>query len=324
MKKSIYLLLIILVTGLVSCENNEAEFKNLDYYILNTSFIYPDDTGDNYVFLFNGDTLSPAGLSYIIYVAASHEGTLEVVEKGQTTAEYSQELILSEHTVLQFIKISGQPVKLYSANDYTIINNRITFLGEEYKTVFNGYELTKGLNYYQKSSGLSGALEIYKDGIEQPIYTQQQTIAETGETVIALVQLEEQVFLNVPEDIEPDPASDQQVKIRFFYTSSALPDVERIKIIVYDWGDFSVHGEVEMNVGELSPYITIDWSSLTEGGGLCQDIINVATDEKIVDAYEDLEAVISIEAGLKYKKATCMIGEGGVKISPIVGFSTKW
>jgi hypothetical protein len=312
----LYVLLAALIT--ISCEQ-KGEFIDIGYYSASAVFIYPEGVTSNYDYTFNGNSLG-------LISRNNPTGVLEVIEKDGSTVIFSQEVNLSDNVEFQFIQNPGQPVELYIADDYITINNAITYLGtgEGYATLFNGQELSSGKNYYKKANGLPGQLEIYQDGNETPVYSSELDMDENDEIVISLVQLEAQLFLDVPEDTEPDPELNNISKLRFFYTSSALPGVDRIKLIVYDWNDFdNPKAEIEMNVGELSSYVTIDWSTIEESGGLCQDIINVETDEKIVDSYVNLDAYIDALPGY-YKKATMQIGDGGVVVKGIAALSTTW
>ena len=320
MKRLIYLILIIFMAGLVSCEKDGEPIKNA-YFLLRTSFIYPTDAVKDYVFLFNRDTLETAHIN--CYDAF---GVLDVIKKGETESEYSQELALTGDTTLQFIKLPGQAVDLYSADNYIVINNDIIYsgTGEGYSVQFNGQELTPGLNYYKRASGLPAQLKIYKDGNEMPIYSNEFNVDENNEIQLTLLQIGETTFLYVTEDTEPDPESQQQTKVRFFYNPSAFPEVGKIKFVIYNWLNFdNPLYELELDPGELSDYITVDWLSL-EGGGLCQDIIDVETGIKLVDSYANENAYIVIEQGQLYKKATMEIKGDAIYINVINSLSIKW
>ena len=201
-------------------------------------------------------------------------------------------------------------------------------MSDRYKAVFNGQELAKGLNYYKKANGLIGNLEIYEEGTLDPIFLQPFSVIETGTSVINLLQLSETLFLDVPEDIEPDPESDQYTKVRFFYTPNVFPRVEKIKLEVLEYTNLTPLGSIEMNVGELSPYLTIDWDIVTNAGGnlngLCQIITDVETGNILVDGGTNYDAVINFIKNNNYKKVTCQIPIGGITINPIASLSNKW
>jgi len=287
MKKSIYLLLIVLVTGLVSCENKDAEFEHLDYYTLKTSFVYPDNARDNYVFLFNGDTLG----GYSVYVPANEAGTLEVVEKGQSTPEFSQELTLSEHTALQFIKLTGQPVALYEADQYTTFSVNLSYTdGEDpslYTILFNGQELTNNETTYIRADQLTGTLEIQKEG--EVVSSQQVTI--TPEKALNYLQLSETEYLIVPVSDETAP-EEPMSKVRFFYFSEGIPEAEEVELTLYymyrDYVTFENVATFTMKPGEITDYVLVDWTKTSDGDGqrmraVAYDLKNLTTGEILVD-----------------------------------------
>ena len=83
-----------------------------------------------------------------------------------------------------------------------------------------------------------------------------------------------------------------------------------------------------MNVGELSPYLTIDWDIVTNAGGqlngLCQIITDLDTGNILVNGETNYDAVIDLIKNNNYKKVTCQIPVDGLVIKPIEALSSKW
>lgn len=229
---------------------------------------------------------------------------------------------------IRLIKLSGQNIELYREEDFVTFQNNIQFISDKYKATLNGQELTKGLNYYKKVNGLDGTLKIYEQNTTEPIFTQSLSILETGESKINLLQLSETLFLDVPADTVPDPLSEQYTKVRFFYTPNVFPGVEKIKLEILEYTNLTPIGSIEMNVGELSPYLTIDWDIVTNAGGqlngLCQIITDLATGNILVNGETNYDAVIDLIKNNNYKKVTCQILVDGIVIKPIETLSSKW
>ncbi len=319
-----FVLLTFISTLFVGCDKNDELNDDIaGFYELSLDIVYP--LGSTYIAEFNGQDISNTKFSRNI-----EKGELKIFPKGNNIAE----LTINDFNISQagekirLIKLSGQNIELYREEDFVTFQNNIQFISNKYKATLNGQELTKGLNYYKKVNGLDGTLKIYEQNTTEPIFTQSLSILETGESKINLLQLSETLFLDVPADTVPDPLSEQYTKVRFFYTPNVFPGVEKIKLEILEYTNLTPIGSIEMNVGELSPYLTIDWDIVTNAGGqlngLCQIITDLATGNILVNGETNYDAVIDLIKNNNYKKVTCQIPVDGIVIKPIETLSSKW
>ncbi|TFD97932.1 hypothetical protein E2605_04755 [Dysgonomonas capnocytophagoides] len=319
-----FVLLTFISTLFVGCDKNDELNDDIaGFYELSLDIVYP--LGSTYIAEFNGQDISNTKFSRNI-----EKGELKIFPKGNNIAE----LTINDYNISQagekirLIKLSGQNIELYREEDFVTFQNNIQFISDKYKATLNGQELTKGLNYYKKVNGLDGTLKIYEQNTTEPIFTQSLSILETGESKINLLQLSETLFLDVPADTVPDPLSEQYTKVRFFYTPNVFPGVEKIKLEILEYTNLTPIGSIEMNVGELSPYLTIDWDIVTNAGGqlngLCQIITDLATGNILVNGETNYDAVIDLIKNNNYKKVTCQIPVDGIVIKPIETLSSKW
>ena len=319
-----FVLLTFISTLFVGCDKNDELNDDIaGFYELSLDIVYP--LGSTYIAEFNGQDISNTKFSRNI-----EKGELKIFPKGSNIAE----LTINDYNISQagekirLIKLSGQNIELYREEDFVTFQNNIQFISDKYKATLNGQELTKGLNYYKKVNGLDGTLKIYEQNTTEPIFTQSLSILETGESKINLLQLSETLFLDVPADTVPDPLSEQYTKVRFFYTPNVFPGVEKIKLEILEYTNLTPIGSIEMNVGELSPYLTIDWDIVTNAGGqlngLCQIITDLATGNILVNGETNYDAVIDLIKNNNYKKVTCQILVDGIVIKPIETLSSKW
>lgn len=319
-----FVLLTFISTLFVGCDKNDELNDDIaGFYELSLDIVYP--SGSTYIAEFNGQDISNTKFSRNI-----EKGELKIFPKGNNIAE----LTINDYNISQagekirLIKLSGQNIELYREEDFVTFQNNIQFISNKYKATLNGQELTKGLNYYKKVNGLDGTLKIYEQNTTEPIFTQSLSILETGESKINLLQLSETLFLDVPADTVPDPLSEQYTKVRFFYTPNVFPGVEKIKLEILEYTNLTPIGSIEMNVGELSPYLTIDWDIVTNAGGqlngLCQIITDLATGNILVNGETNYDAVIDLIKNNNYKKVTCQIPVDGIVIKPIETLSSKW
>lgn len=319
-----FVLLTFISTLFVGCDKNDELNDDIaGFYELSLDIVYP--LGSTYIAEFNGQDISNTKFSRNI-----EKGELKIFPKGNNIAE----LTINDYNISQagekirLIKLSGQNIELYREEDFVTFQNNIQFISNKYKATLNGQELTKGLNYYKKENGLDGTLKIYEQNTTEPIFTQSLSILETGESKINLLQLSETLFLDVPADTVPDPLSEQYTKVRFFYTPNVFPGVEKIKLEILEYTNLTPIGSIEMNVGELSPYLTIDWDIVTNAGGqlngLCQIITDLATGNILVNGETNYDAVIDLIKNNNYKKVTCQIPVDGIVIKPIETLSSKW
>lgn len=319
-----FVLLTFISTLFVGCDKNDELNDDIaGFYELSLDIVYP--LGSTYIAEFNGQDISNTKFSRNI-----EKGELKIFPKGNNIAE----LTINDYNISQagekirLIKLSGQNIELYREEDFVTFQNNIQFISNKYKATLNGQELTKGLNYYKKVNGLDGTLKIYEQNTTEPIFTQSLSILETGESKINLLQLSETLFLDVPADTVPDPLSEQYTKVRFFYTPNVFPGVEKIKLEILEYTNLTPIGSIEMNVGELSPYLTIDWDIVTNAGGqlngLCQIITDLATGNILVNGETNYDAVIDLIKNNNYKKVTCQILVDGIVIKPIETLSSKW
>lgn len=319
-----FVLFTFISTLFVGCDKNDELNDDIaGFYELSLDIVYP--LGSTYIAEFNGQDISNTKFSRNI-----EKGELKIFPKGNNIAE----LTINDYNISQagekirLIKLSGQNIELYREEDFVTFQNNIQFISNKYKATLNGQELTKGLNYYKKVNGLDGTLKIYEQNTTEPIFTQSLSILETGESKINLLQLSETLFLDVPADTVPDPLSEQYTKVRFFYTPNVFPGVEKIKLEILEYTNLTPIGSIEMNVGELSPYLTIDWDIVTNAGGqlngLCQIITDLATGNILVNGETNYDAVIDLIKNNNYKKVTCQIPVDGIVIKPIETLSSKW
>lgn len=319
-----FVLLTFISTLFVGCDKNDELNDDIaGFYELSLDIVYP--LGSTYIAEFNGQDISNTKFSRNI-----EKGELKIFPKGNNIAE----LTINDYNISQagekirLIKLSGQNIELYREEDFVTFQNNIQFISNKYKATLNGQELTKGLNYYKKVNGLDGTLKIYEQNTTEPIFTQSLSILETGESKINLLQLSETLFLDVPADTVPDPLSEQYTKVRFFYTPNVFPGVEKIKLEILEYTNLTPIGSIEMNVGELSPYLTIDWDIVTNAGGqlngLCQIITDLATGNILVNGETNYDAVIDLIKNNNYKKVICQIPVDGIVIKPIETLSSKW
>lgn len=314
-----YLLLIPLMNLLVSCETTDADFTDSSYYLLNTSFIYPVDAGNNYVLRFNGDTLG-----FHQYFPTNESGTLEVLEKGQTEAEYSQELTMSGHTTLQFIKLAGEPVALYVADQYTTFSVNLNYAdGEDpaaYQILFNGRELANGVATYIRIDQLTGTLEIRKEGTS--VYYAEVTV--TPDNALSYLQLTETDYLRFEVDTEPLPEGNQ-TKARFFYLGKDIPDVEEVELTLYVADrSFRVYDElttINIKADEISDYLLVDWDALLSNGAAIRrvsyDLKNKATGELLVDHTIQGRYLYTTLTN-SYKKLTIQLSNNGADTKAVI------
>lgn len=320
----IFLLLTFISALFAGCDKND-EINNdiAGFYELSLDVVYPSDS--TYIAEFNGQDISKTKFSRNI-----EEGELKIFPKNSNIAELTiNDYNLSQASKkIRLIKLPGQNIELYREENFVTFQNNIQFISDEYKAILNGQELTKGLNYYKKANGLNGTLEIYEQNTTEPIFTQSFSVLETGESKINLLQLSETLFLDVPADSVSDPLSEQYTKVRFFYASNVFPGVGKIKLEVLEYTNLTSIGSVEMNVGELSPYLTIDWDIVTNAGGqlngLCQIITDLDTGNILVNGETNYDAVIDLIKNNNYKKVTCQIPVDGLVIKPIEALSSKW
>lgn len=321
----------ITLMGLTSCDTegllNE---KIAGFTKLNSKVIYPERLFDDYRVEFNGQNVKDGFFS-----REETEGELKVYyPKDAKNAELTTAWnIAAQGTQIQLIRLPGKTFELYKAEDFTTFQSNIIYQGnaDDYTATFNGQQLVQGLNYYKKTEGLTGQLKI-ATGTEEPLFSQELTI-EPGKTVLNILQLSESLFLNIPEDTEPDPESDQFTKVRFFYTTADFPGVNKLKIQAMDWMSLTEVGTVEIAPGELSAYITVDWNKVSElspgnFNGLTQVVSDAETGEVFVDGGTNFNASININpyttGGVgPYKKATCQVTKGDV-INPFPSLSFKW
>ncbi|MGJ1410546.1 hypothetical protein ACR78Z_12800 [Sphingobacterium thalpophilum] len=292
-----------IVTGLllmtVSCQKDPQLHTHITdgFYEVSADFIYPAQAENNYVILLDGDTLK-GGLAGNVD-RMNNKVKVEVFEKGKQTAEFAQEVEITNSHNLQFIKIPGQAVTIYDAEKYTTLNPTVLFqqgTDENYRIFFNGTELqNRTLNYLLKAN-LSGKFEIRKKGDNSVLYEQDLTISSGSQ--LNVMQLSASDFLLIPDDNEPDPQTKQYTKVRFFYTQDAFPQSKELHLVIYyadfAFSDFYEAKTIVLKPGELSDYILIDHFHFGEKyvNGV-YDLIDPATNTKIVDNSVHFETVLA-------------------------------
>lgn len=332
-----YIQLIVLwaiaLTGLTGCDTElDVNEKIAGFTKLNSKVIYPEGSFDDYRVEFNGQNVKDG-----FFTREETEGELKVYyPKDATKAEVTIPYNIDEQgTNIELIRLPGKKFELYKAENFTTFQSNIIYQGtaDDYAATFNGQQLVQGLNYYNKTKGLTGKLQIAEKSAKEPLFSQEITIDEAGKTKLDIMQLSEELFLSIPEDTEPDPESDRFTKVRFFYTANDFPGVNKLKVTAMDWMSLTEVGTVEIAPGELSPYITVDWNKVSElspgnFNGLTQVVSDAETGEVFVDGGTNFNASIDINpyttGGVgPYKKATCQVTKGDV-INPFASLSFKW
>jgi hypothetical protein len=336
--KNLYLFVLLLssISLFSSCDTEGEDTLDPGHYTIQPSFIYTSafsvDSMSNYTVKFNdekGNLWNPS-----IIARNNNTGKLEIYKVGQSSPVYSSaEMTITKDQAIQFIKLPGKQMAVYNADDYVSFYINIIYAGQadDYTATFNGMELLNGdKNYIKKTDGLTGALTVYEKGESNPIFTKEMTVEANAS--IKLLQLGTD-FLSMGNDDEPDPISQQYTKIRFFYTQDAIPGVKTVQMIIYKYlysdGATTPVGEpIEFNSDELSPYVTLDISNMNGNYLYIYDLIDKATDKKIVDNTINTMTYIGISSD--YKKQTARItnatGNGGdnVVIQYISSLSTPW
>ncbi len=330
MKKYIYLFFFMFSFFLYSCDT-EGEDYDTGYYTLKTAFIYPQDAGNSYNITFNG---RDARSQYVSRKDAS--GKLEVHDKEKNRLLFSQEITVEKSEEIQLIKLPGKDVDLYSEEKYISFTPTILFSGDasQYTASFNGQELAVGERNYLSVKELTGKLQIFKEGVNESLYSQEMTIAANGN--INVMQLSETDFMEVPANDEPAPEKDNLAKARFFYndafssSSSIRVDFYYFDEYVWDWAsELPLAASVTLKKGELSSYVEFE---LKEDYGYTSFIItafDVDKNEYITQYLIDYTSGPTISKdGMKslYKFVTYQLEmpKRTIRFSPIEALSTHW
>ncbi|RNL86267.1 hypothetical protein ED312_11545 [Sinomicrobium pectinilyticum] len=290
MKKFTLLFLAVLI-GLAGCEKEDADFITSDYYSLKGSSYPPDSGTDEYISLFNGDTIGTA-IPFTTFLAAGEGGILELVKKGETTPEFSQEITLSENMELEFIKLPGDPVMLYEADQYTTFSFNLSYYSIEerqnymdYQFLFNGNSIMLSSNIIRLDN-LKGTLEFRKKG--ETVFKEEVTV--TPEETLNYLQLSEREYLRILSGDEEAPAPGA-CKIRFFYFADDFPGVEELEItLYYVWRNYDTEelASFTLQPGVMTDYTgEVDWAQRSADGqrlrGLSFDLKNPATGEILAE-----------------------------------------
>ncbi len=330
MKNYIYLFFFMFPFFLSSCDT-EGEDYDTGYYTLKTAFIYPQDAGNNYNITYNG---KDARSQYVSRKDAN--GKLEVYDKEKNTLLFSQEITIEKSKEIKLIKLPGKDVDLYSEEKYINFTPTILFSGDasQYTASFNGQELAVGETNYLSVKDLTGKLQIFKKGVNEPLYSQEMTIAANSN--INVMQLSETDFMEVPADDEPAPETTDIAKARFFY-NDAFSSSSSIKINFYyfdentwDWGsELPLAASVTLKKGELSSYVELELKEDYGYTSFLIDAFDVDKNEYITQYLVNYTYGPKFsEDGQKsiYKFVTYQLVMHGstVQFNPIEALSTRW
>lgn len=279
MKKYLVVLpFLIMALFMTSCDK-EAELKDTAYITL--SFSFTNASQQLYKIHFDGKEITDGHA----LLKKNHQGLLEVFAKGNDNPQLQTEITAGKDSVIRLIEIADDKFDIYDSKKYVRYKPNVIYMdgvAEQYEAKFAGIPITYiGENYYNVEQS-RGSLEIFKKGEKTPVYTSEE-ISLSPNYPLTVLQLSETEFLFSPTDNEPNPSSKQYSKVRIFYTSSALPNVEAIKVIIYAFpgismSEFKPIATIEnLKVGEFSDYFTIDWNyyAPAEPVGFCYDIINI-------------------------------------------------
>jgi hypothetical protein len=258
----------LLLLSLTGCDTDAGRNDSLEgYYSLTAEFVSPSDIGNDYVILFNSDTIKyarryPVGRT-------NPTGILRVFEKGNREPVYTEELRLTSDINIQFIKL-GDKIDTYSADKYTTFTLDIKWATREdqdrYEATFNGFVLNArqfdNTNYVLKEA-LTGRLRLKKIDDGEIVLDKEVTIEPNG--TVTFLQLSSIDFVVVPPGDEEDPVSDDYKKVRVYYTltDELTEESYTIKFYTFDawlWDEeqtVDIGYEFEIKAGELSPYITV-------------------------------------------------------------------
>ncbi len=268
-KESFLLSLIVTFFFIFTGCDEEGELSDSiadGYYTLEASFIYPDNV-DNYMFSFHGDTIEKIGG---LAVNRGDVGTLNVVEKGQTTPVFNQEVTISNDTIFQFIKLPGESsLELYKETDFIQFNTTLS-LFEGYEAIFNGQTIVNGENYMKRVTA-TGNLEFYKEDETNPVYSiKDMTIENEQNLVILQSSANSFVSLEGGSGNEEAPATENRCRVNFFYEPSGTLNIDSLQIDIYSYdiwfacGTLNPVGNVVAPKGNLSPYIELDLTEYKE------------------------------------------------------------
>lgn len=329
MKTFLHIIALLLVLSLTSCDVNYNEvYNNSGYINLTYSFVNLD--AKNYNVTFNKQKIDSYRGLYLPVNKAN--GTIEVYNKLTNNIEYSEQVSLNaDNSNIQFIQLPGKNMEVYHPNDYTSFKLIVFYSGNasDFIITFNNNELINGLNYIRKDVGLTGLLEIHKKNESIPLYSQKIEIKP--DVPLTLLQLSSNEFIEVTDN-EPDPATKDSTKIRFFYTQDAIPKVKSVKLVIYfmAYEDYSTTpiDTIEFDANRMSPYVEVK-SSMS--GAWIYDLIDKANpNHKIVDNARDMSTSIAVDVA--YKKQTFRItdisadksGGDNVMMDIINNLSTRW
>lgn len=266
MEKNLWLLVVLFVPILITGCDKNAELNETvaGYYMLSAEFVYPSNAGSNYYILFNNDTIK----GNCLVTRSNPSGTLKVIEKGKTEPAYAEELVLTDNTIVQFLKL-GDEIDTYSEDKYTQFSIDIKWAtvndNAKYKATYNGLELNTGQynkNYVSKDQ-LTGTLQLEKIDDGSVVLDKEVTIEPYA--TLTFLQLSTTEFLEMPPGEEEDPESDDYKKVRVYYTltDELTEESYTIKFYAFDSWVFDMEQtvpldyEFEIKAGVISQYILV-------------------------------------------------------------------
>lgn len=324
-----YLLFLIFLITAISC-NTDGDIKDTSYVSYEFSMFYPQGTTSDYEFVFNGKK----GTTGIV-PSSDNTGLLQIFSKEDKDKTLFSQIVTVENGKIQFIKI-GDTIKVYNSDEYISFTSAV--LSTDYSLWFNGYECINNSVNYIPSNQSKGKFEIKSKDNSSIIWSSKEREIKNG-AKYTFLPLNEKEFLEVPDDTEPNPSNNMECKVRLFYPNGEFDadsirfDIYRVDINSWDWSSpLSITASVTLKKGELSQYVTFDYSH-DETQYICYfySITNAnpdKSDEKYVDymtGYEvtDPNSVIYDLTSVKYMKATLEIVNNGTSFTLIPSLSIK-
>lgn len=311
---------------LLSCDKEE-EMKDTSYVDFTITFVNVENP-KSYKIFFNGKEVKDGH----VLSKENEPGLLEVFKTGSANPKLNTDIVAKKNSNIRIIELADDKFDIYDEKKYYPFDVSILYMEGQsnlYEAKFNGMPLQNNGTNYCNIENSKGVLQIFKKGENVPSFTSNE-ISLSPNYKVNILQLSNKDFLLNPKDSEPNPPSKQYSKVRIFYTSSALPNVEAIKLIIYAFpgismSEFKPIATIdELKVGEFSNYFTIDWDyyAPTEPVAFCYDIINIKTGEKIIDYNVDVNTALQLTEG--YAKQTCMITSKAQTIITVNELSTPW
>lgn len=234
-------LLIVLI--LSACNNEDAEYVDIDYKTFTITFTYPDNWKNIYDVYFDGfPMIGSAGLvtTTAYYNLNNPTGLLEVfTETDSITPGFKTQLTnISENDTVLLIGINNE-VFIYSPDEFPAFTVNVIYLSGQsdlYNTIFTSGDYTQniisGTNYISEAQS-NGTLQIAHKSDNAAVFTKTLTI--TDGTRVDFLQLDEDKFIDATiSDNEAAPVDKNHTKIRFYLDPKIDANGEEVEMLIYD------------------------------------------------------------------------------------------